>query len=236
MYQSRSKVVRFAVSVTIAAGLIAAGAGAKNYVAAFIRLHSFNISAYSILAGATTMGVVTLDSATSRSITPMTFRSSNTAVATVPASRTILGTSMPVPVTAIAAGCVELTATLGSKSSTDVLVVQPAAKTASFTFTVSDPMVIYGYGRPASVQKPLSVGSTPTRDATASGTLAPSLPYVALSSSNPAVASVPERQALTALGRANFNVMGVSPGCAIITARIGTETLSKTVQVVDIGG
>jgi hypothetical protein len=233
---SNSRSARIILSSGVAVALIFAGTGASSYAAAAARLTHFNISAFSVLAGATTMAVVTLDSVTASSVTQVTFRSSNTAVATIPSSRSILGTSMPVPVTAVAPGCVRITATLGARTSSDEIVVQPAAKTSSFTFSISDPMVILGAGRDATVNKPITLTTSPTRDATVSGDLSSvTIPYVALGSSNPAIASVPERVTLTS-GRATFKVKGVSPGCATITARIGTETLSKTVQVVDIGG
>jgi hypothetical protein len=33
-----------------------------------------------------------------------------------------------------------------------------------------------------------------------------------------------------------FSILGVSDGCAIITAKLGTQSVSKTVRVVYIGG
>jgi hypothetical protein len=185
-----------------------------------IQLESLSIASYSISSNGVTIGTAGFSGGAS-SVEPLAVTSNNPAVASVPTSVPLIPPNDRVtfPVRGVSAGCATIIAAHRGRSRERRIVVHPANSGATFSLTVPDQIVILG-------------GQSPGRVTTSMYGTA----LVALSSSNPAVASVPSRVE-TARRSAAFGISGLHEGCAIISATIrGQPTVSKTVQVVYIGG
>lgn len=202
-------------------GLAAFAATAAT--SAVFRLQTVTVSSYSIAYKGGSSGTVVFNQAAPM-IAPVALRSSSPEVAIVPNAIPVnAGSDRAVfPIKAGSAGCAVITGSFGGTSRDVYLVVHPAATSAPFTLTVPDQI--------------LPVGSHPNAKVSAgmfgSGN-------VSLSSSAPNVVSVPSTANMQR-GTASFTMSTQRPGCAIISAtmqsRSGASTVSKTVQVVDIGG
>lgn len=207
----------FAVTVLVT-GVALTLIGAARYAA--VALSQFTIAKYSIIAGGGTSGTATVSPA-SASVQVMKFSSSNAAIAFVPAAIPIQpgGSQATAPIIgAGAAGCVTITAALGTKTMSRDLIVHPSSGSSTYTMTVPDQLLIYGA----------------TYSGKVAGALYATFP-VSLTSSNPAVVTVPAT-VQSVRGVAHFNMATKGPGCATVTAIVRSQTISKVVRVYDIGG
>jgi hypothetical protein len=185
-----------------------------------IQLESLSVASYSIASNGVTIGTAGF-SGGATAVEPVAVTSSNPAVASVPTSVPLIPPNDRVtfPVRGVSAGCATIIAASRGRSRERRIVVHPANSGATFSLTVPNQVVLLG-------------GQSSGRVTT--GIVGTAL--VRLSSSNPAVASVPSRVE-TARGSASFAIAGLHEGCAIISAAIrGQATVSKTVQVVYVGG
>lgn len=233
MHHSRSRFTRIYLVAGICL-LAVATAAAKPAAAWFAELSSFRIGNYSVTQGSSATGVATLTSTTKSPIPTVAFTSSAPAVASVPATKAASSTGIAtVSVTAVAPGCARITAAYGGRTRSADIVVHPVPGTTSFALTVPDQYVVLGGTSSGNIYKRLSVSGT---SATGSeGTLTIERATIYLSSSNPSVAAVP-RSVTQSGDNTSFSIKGAGDGCAIITARIGTQSIRKAVRVVDIGG
>lgn len=217
------------VLLTAAAVMLTAAVPVTRY---FVELKSVKISTYSVTAGGMTSAIATMSAIVQQPVQIVSFKSSNTAVA-VP-----VGSSMPVmsgtatmPVRGVGAGCAEITASYGTKSSVGYLVVHPATATSSFGFSVPDkPLYFAGNAAYEGVLTRSLTLSTPTR----SGSPA-TLPSWTVTSSNPSVITVPATVP-QAGPTTKFLMKPMRDGCAQITAQLGDQSITRTVFAVYIGG
>lgn len=208
---------QFAATVLVA-GVALSSIGAVRYAA--VALSQFTIAKYSIVAGGGTSGTATVSPA-SASVQVMKFSSSNPAVAYVPPSIPIQpgGSQATAPIIgAGSAGCVTITASLGTKTMRRDLIVHPSSGSSTYTMTVPDQLLVLGG----------------TYSGKVAGALYATFP-VALTSSNPAVLTVPAT-VQSVRGVAPFSMVTKGDGCVTITATVRSQTISKVVRVYDIGG
>ena len=205
--------------LVIGATCVIAIAGTAAYTAS--QITNLTISKYSVPVSGAAGGSVVIDQA-SMSVLTVALTSSNPQVAHVPPSVPIQPQSVQAPfvVTGASPGCATITGKLGNTTRVRHFVVHPASTSTSLTLTVPDQFLILGAQSTSGV-----VGYNPAA-ATAAATL---------SSSNTSVVTVPPSVDIVR-GRAPFTMLPRAEGCATITARIGSQTVSKTVQVVYIGG
>jgi hypothetical protein len=184
-----------------------------------IQLESLAIASYSISSNGVTVGTAGF-SGGATSVEPVAVTSSNPTVASVPTTVPLIPPNDRVtfPVRGLSAGCATIIAANRGRSRERRIVVHPANSGATFSLSVPDQIVVLGGQAPGKVT---------------TGTFGTAV--VTLSSNRPLIAAVPSRVE-TSRGSAAFNISGLREGCAIISATIGGRTVSKTVQVVDIGG
>lgn len=190
--------------------------GATGY--ALAGLSGMTIPKYSIVAGSGTSATATVSPLAGVQV--VKFTSSNTAIATVASSIPVQpqGSQAVAPVIGRGAGCVRITAALGTQTRQHDLVVHPASPMTSFTLTVPDQVLVLG----GTYSGKITTGALFTN------------PF-SLTSSNPAVVSVPATvQAVR--GLASFNMVARQDGCATITVTSRGVSVGKTVRVYDIGG
>jgi len=197
-------------------------------------LSDFSVASYGITAGSKTPATATLISMTKSPIPVVTFTSSNSSVAQVPLSKLASSTgTVVIEVTGIAPGCAQISASYGGRTRTDDVVVHPLAQSTSFTMKVPDQVLPYPGLSNGSLTKTLTL-STPDRTAP-SGSITLSRPVWRLSSSNTSIVTVPDSVPQT-YTTTNFKITGKGEGCATITAKLGTQSVSKTVMTRYIGG
>jgi len=213
---TRSSTLVRRVVVVGSATVLTAAVGAA-YVAP--QSSGLTITSYVVpLRGAAT-GTITIDQA-SAGVVVVSLSSSNTRVIGVPTSIPVQpgATTATFVATGAGPGCAKVTATLGGRTRVRQVVVHPASTATTLTLNIPNQILPLGGTIASSVK------------------LGPSaLLLASLSSSNPAVASVPASVQL-ARGSGSFSLSARGEGCATITATAGGQTISKTVQVVDIGG
>jgi hypothetical protein len=223
MYQVKPKFARVALIAAAATGL----AAAKPMAAMLAELSGFSVPSYSITAGGTTSGTATVTLSKGTGVPSISFSSTNTAVATVPASKLTSNGSAVVTVTGVGPGCAVIKATYGGATRSDRIVVHAAPGTTAFGFKVPNQNVPW----------PATAEGTLTKTVSLSGTneLTINRAVWSLSSSNPAIAEVPSSVTQVA-STTTFPIKGKGDGCAIITAKLGTQSISRTVWVQYIGG
>lgn len=234
MYQIKRRTARVVLVAAAVVGL----AAAKPMATMLAELSSFNVSSFAINAGGTTSATATVASVSKVSGVPViSFSSSNTAVATVPSSKiaslSSLTASATVNVTGVAPGCAQIKATYNGVTRSDGIVVHAAPGTTAFGFKVPAQNVPWPGSAEGTLTKTVSLtgGSEPG----SGGTLAINRAVWTLTSSNTAVAQVPSSVTQVS-SSTTFPIYGKSDGCAIITAKLGTQSLSRTVRVQYIGG
>ncbi|HEX6574435.1 MAG TPA: hypothetical protein VF042_05640 [Gemmatimonadaceae bacterium] len=203
--------------VMSAACVLAAAKPAASYLA---ELSTFDLAASSITVGNSTNGTAKLTSTTKMGYATVNFTSSNTSVATVPASRPVsLSLTAVAPVSAVAPGCATINASFNGKTRGDLLIVQPAPRKTTFGLGIARETIPWPVDTDATLSMPLS--GTPAT--------------WTLTSSNPSVASVPAT--VTQSGDVtHFKISARADGCAIITAKVGLQSVSRVVQSVYVGG
>jgi hypothetical protein len=198
---------------------VVATTGTAAYTAS--QLTNLTISKYSVPLQGAAAGTVVIDQA-SMGVMAVALTSSNPQVATVPSSvpiapRTLQGAFV---VTGASPGCATITAKLGTTTRVRHVVVHPPSTATALTLTVPDQFLLLGAQSTSAV-----IGYN----------LAAANATATLSSSSASVVSVPASVDIVR-GRASFIMLPHAEGCATITARVGTQTVSKTVEVVYIGG
>jgi hypothetical protein len=215
VFQINFRKSRFPILLTLAFGL---SLSAANWTAVRANLR---LAKHQINAGSGTSGTATL-TATSAATTVVNFSSYNTAVATVPTAMPIPpgGSQATVPIIAGSPGCTMIIASYNVQTSPEYLAVSPVPATSAFTLTIPDGML----PAPGNFTGRIALAN---QFATA---------RVTLTSSNPAALAVPPTVE-TARGIATFRIStSYGEGCVKITATIGSQSVSKYVQVVVYGG
>jgi len=209
--------------------------GAGMVVAASAELSNFSVAGYSMEAGSKTPATAMLTSMTKSPIPIVSFKSSNTAVAQVPLSKLASSNgTVVIDVTGVAPGCATITASYGGRSRIDDLVVHPAPQTTAFTMKVPDQIVIYPSVTDGVLTKTVSLSTSGDRTVSG-GTLTINPVVWSLSSNNPSIVAVPESVTQVSTNTA-FKMTAKGEGCAIITAKLGNQSVSKTVMTRYIGG
>ena len=200
-----------------AVACVLVGVGAISYEAA--QLTNVTVASYAVPLQGAAPGTVTLDGA-SPVVVVAGLTSTNPGVVGVPSGVPIApgSASGQFVATGIAPGCAKITAKLGDRTRIRHVVVHPASSATSFSFTVPNQILVMGGNATGSVK----LNSMP-------------LGTIAVSSSNPAVATVPATATLQRLS-ASFNIAARAEGCATITVTVGAQSVSRTVQVLYIGG
>jgi hypothetical protein len=201
-------------------------------IAVFTELSSFSVASYGLTAGSTTSATATLISLSRSPVPVIAFKSSNPSVAQVPLSKLASTGTVVIDVTAVAPGCAQITASYGGRARTDDVVVHPASTTTAFTMKVPDQVLPYPGLSDGTLTRTLTFTS-PDRT-TAPGTITVIPTYWKLSSSNTSIVTVPDSVKVST--SATFKIAGRGEGCATITARLGTASVSKTVMTRYIGG
>jgi len=215
MFEINFRKSRFPVLLTLAFGL---SLSAANWAAVRANL---SLAKHQINAGSGTSGTATL-TATSAATTVVNFSSYNTAVATVPNAIPVPpgGSQATVPIIAGSPGCTMIIASYNGQTSPAYLAVSPVPTTSAFTLTIPDGML----PAPGNFTGRIALAN---QFATA---------RVTLTSSNTAALAVPPTVE-TVRGIATFRIStGWGEGCVKITATIGSQSVSKYVQVVVLGG
>jgi hypothetical protein len=183
-------------------------------------LSNFILAQGAVVAGAGTSGTATI-APTSAAVEVLSFTSSNPAVAFVAKGMAIQpgGSQATVPVISISAGCTVITANLRAQSFGRTLRVHPVSNASPFVMSELTEYQFAGYPYQMTIK-----GGNPL--ATARFTLR---------SSNTQVATVPA-SVETVRGTAVFTVTPRSPGCTTITATMGTQSLGRTSQVINLEG
>ncbi|MDF2770727.1 MAG: hypothetical protein K0S86_220 [Geminicoccaceae bacterium] len=210
-----SRLARRIVAVG-SATLLAAAVGAA-YVAP--QISGLTITSYAVPLRGAAAGTITIDQA-SAGVVVVSLSSSNTRVIGVPTSIPVQprATTATFAATGAGPGCAKVTATLGGRTRVQQVVVHPASTATTLTLNIPNQILPLGGTIASSVK------------------LGPSaLLSASLTSSNPSVASVPATVQL-ARGSGSFSISARAEGCATITATAAGQTVSKTVQVVYIGG
>jgi hypothetical protein len=230
MHRFNSRPLRILSSAGLGCALALIVTGANAFTPILAELESFRIGSYSLTAGGSASGVATVTSVGKGAGTPIvSFSSSNTSVATVPASKVVSSEGIAtVPVSAISAGCARITASFGGRTRIDDIVVH-SAPTASMSVTVPDRYLFVGPTVDGTINKRL------TTTVAADGSLTLQRATFSLRSSNPAVAAVPATVLQTS-NSTTFHIRGAGEGCAVITVTTGTQSVSKAVKVVLIPG
>lgn len=217
MPQFRSAVRRAARAVSVVAlGLLAAAATYKTFALTNVRISSYAVPLQGPAAGA-----VTLDQA-SAAVVVVALSSSNPQVVSVPSGAPIQPNSLSgaFVATGVGPGCAKITGTLGTRTRTEYVVVHPASTASTLTLTIPNQILPLGGSIPSAVR---------------TGTGPSALADVSLSTSNPAIATVPASVRLQR-GSAQFTITTRAEGCATITATLGSQIVRRTIQVVYIGG
>jgi len=210
-------------------------AAAKPFSAYFAVLSSFSITQFSITAGNSASGKAVLTSTTKSPIPIVSFKSSNAAVAAVPTSKAAdMYGNVIIPISGVSAGCATVTATYGGVVRSDDIIVHPPVTTSAFGFTVPDSFVPWPASIKGTLTKTLSLNSTTTPTGTR-GTLTINRAVWKLSSSNTAIATVPD-SVVQVDQVTTFPIYGKADGCAFITAKLGTASITRAVKVIYIGG
>jgi hypothetical protein len=218
----------------------ASGSESSRSLAPFAAQLSYvAVRGFSITVPGTTGGVVQLNmpapvNKSGLGVT-VSLQSSNPSVASVPPTVYIPMSrdSGTFTVTGLSAGCTSITASYGGVARLDHLVVHAAAASPSLSLTVPDRFIVAGQTVRGSINKRMAISGSSLPGSGGTITLTP-VTFV-LSSSNSAVAKVPSSVVQTS-DATPFSITGASitaatPACAIITAKTGTYSASKTVNV-----
>jgi hypothetical protein len=207
--------------------------GAAAPIAYFVELQSLSLGSYSIAAGSATSATATMSVAVQSPVQVVSFKSSNTSVAAPLSSSMVVSSGKAtVPVKGLRAGCAQITASYGTRSRVSDLVVDPVPGTSSFGFKVPTQMLYYPGAYDAYLTKPLTLKTTDTRsDGVPSTTVA----QWTITSSNPSIVSVPASVPDTALSP-KFSIKVTGQGCAQITAKLGDQSITRTVLTMYIPG
>jgi hypothetical protein len=208
---------RFRRAAVVAGPVLLCVAGAATFAA---KIASVTVPGYAVPLSGPVVGTVSIDQP-SAAVVVVSLSSSNPQVVAVPSNVPIQPGSTRAQFVATGAGpgCARLTAKLGDGTRTDYVVVHPASSASTLTMKLPNQILPLGGTIPSSVGTGSSFG---TAD-------------VVLSSSNPAVATVPASVRLMR-GSASFGITTRAEGCAMITATLGSQVLKRTIQVVYIGG
>ena len=200
-----------------AVACVLVGVGAISYEAA--QLTNVAVANYAVPLQGAAPGTVTLDGP-SPVVVVAGLTSTNPGVVGVPSAVPIApgSTSGQFVATGVGAGCAKITAKLGDRTRIRHVVVHPASSATNFSFTVPNQILVLGANAMGSVK----LNSMP-------------LGTIAVSSSNPSVVTVPATATLQRLS-ASFNISARAEGCATITVTVGSQSVSRTVQVLYIGG
>ena len=214
--------------------IVLVATGAKSFTPAFAELDTFKINNHSTTVGSSVSGIATVVSLV-RGVTPVVrFTSSNPAVATVPSLRTASPEGIAsISVSGVSAGCATITASFNGRTRTDNIVVHSPSSGASFTMTVPDNNLAWPVNNKASLNMRMQGTGISAPGTETTITLKPAT--WTLTSSNTAVARVPATVTQTS-SATPFTITGVGDGCAVITATTGSQSVSKTVRVVFVGG
>ena len=202
----------------------------------YAELSSLTVSKFSITLGGTAVATATMTSLAKSPTPSVTFTSSNPSVATVTSPKLVSMTTgkATAEVRSVAPGCSRITAAYGGRAYTRDIVVHPVDNSSTLGVTVPDQYLIF----PAS-NNPGTIDMTlPISGSTLPGTgdrLTINRTVFRLSSSNTQVATVPDSVVQTS-SKTAFSITGKSDGCAIITVKAGTQSVSKAVRVIFIGG
>ena len=228
MYQIKPKVARIALVAVAVAGL----AAAKPMAEMFATLSGFSIASYSIPVGGTATGTASV-TLTKGPIPVIAFQSSNTQVATVPSSKLPSNGSAVITVTGVGPGCAMISATHGGVLRADRIIVHATPGTTAFGFKVPNQPVPWPGSAEATLTK--TVSTSGSSEPGTGGTITINRAVWTVSSSNSTIASVPSTVTQVS-STTTFPIKGLAEGCAIITARLGTQSISRTVFVQHIGG
>lgn len=196
----------------------------------FAELSDFSVASYGLTAGSKSPATATLTAMTKSPIPVVTFTSSNTSVVQVPLSRLASANgTVTIDVSAVAPGCAQVKASYGGRVRTDDVVVHPVSPAASFTMKVPDQVLPYPGLSEGTLTKTVSLNSVP------GGTFTINRAVWRLSSSNTSIVTVPD-SVTQGSTTTSFRISGKGEGCAVITAKLGTQSVSKTVMTRYIGG
>ncbi len=222
MISIHSRSARIGAVVALSAGIALVSSGASGFRSNVFALQGFSLSAYSVVTGGAITGTATL-AQTTPAVTMIAFRSSSSAASPVAASLPVQpnGAGATVLIRGMTPGCADITASHGGTTRTQQMVVHPAPGSSSLTMSVPERLLLLGA---LPVTGVLNIPGAALGSQTA-----------ALTSSNQAVVTVPASRVLVR-GRATFPITITGEGCAVITARIGAQTVGKTVRSIYIGG
>ncbi len=208
---------RFRRAAMVAAPMLLVVAGAPTFVT---KIAGVRVPTYAIPLSGPAAGAVSIDQP-SAGVIVVSLSSSNPQVVSVPSNVPIQPGSTRAAFVAMGAGagCAKLTAKLGDDMRTEYVVVHPASSASTLAMTLPSQIMPLGGTIPSSVSNGSGFG---TADVT-------------LSSSNPAIATVPPSVRLMR-GSASFGIATRAEGCATITATLGSQVVRRTIQVVYIGG
>lgn len=212
----KSPTIRITGKYALGACIVCVLAGAARFSSSMFALQGFSLSQYSVVAGGAITGTATLTQ-TSPAVTVISFTSNNATAAAVQTGMPVSPGSnrAVVPIRGLAAGCADITATHAGTTRIQQMVVHPVPGTTAFNLLVPNSLLFHG--------------SQPATGTVSDAGAMLSTQSVALSSSNTSVVTVPASRALVR-GRASFPITIVGEGCALITARIGTQSITKTVR------
>jgi hypothetical protein len=200
----------------------------------FAELSSFSVAGYGVSQGSKVTATATLIDMPKSPIPVVSFTSSNSSVAQVPLSKIASSNgTVVIEVNAVSPGCAQIRASYGGRGRSDDIVVHPSSQATSFTMKVPDQVLPYPGAVDASLTKVLSL-SAPDRTGP-SGSLTLNRSVWSLSSSNTSVVTVPDSVPQTST-TTTFKIYGKGEGCATITAKLGNQSVSKTVMTRYIGG
>jgi hypothetical protein len=206
--------------------------GAAVPLAYFVELQSLSVGSYSIAAGSATSATATMTVAVQSPVQVVSFKSSNPSVAALLSSSMVVsGGKAVVPVKGLAVGCAEITASYGTRSRVSHLVVDPVPGTSSFGFKVPSEVLYYPKAYDAYLTKPLALKTTDTR----SGVPSTVVTQWTITSSNPSIVSVPPSVPYTALST-KFSIKVTGQGCAQITAKLGDQSITRSVFTMYVPG
>jgi hypothetical protein len=191
--------------------------------AAVLGLDGLSLMAFSTSLPNPSRGQVALTRATPSSFS-VSLASSNPAVATVPATVAVSAgqSSASFTIRAVATGCTVIKASADNVSSVEPFVVQFPPQGDLTQFELATPNQVLYSGNQA--QGSVRVGGRGGQ--------------VTLVSSNPSVVAVPPTvtPAVGSMGIAAFPIRALAPGCATITATLGSLVYRRVVMVQEIGG
>lgn len=207
--------------------------GAAAPIAYFVELQSLSLGSYSVASGSSTSATATMSVAVQSPVQVVSFKSSNTSVAApLSSSMVVVSGKATVPVKGLAAGCAQITAAYGTRSRVADFVVDPVSATSSFGFKVPGETLYYPKAYDAYLTKTLTLKNTGTRS---DGVPTTTVATWTVTSSNPSVVSVPPTVTYTGLST-KFSVKVTGQGCAQITAKLGDQSITRTVFAMYLPG